>query len=279
ARRVDRGDADLRPASKELDRLRPRARSHVEDPGRSGLDRAGDLVDRRECSRGDDGRPPARIALGDPVVPLSLVGHRPQSCHAAGSRNTALRRVVSAGQPGLECSPSGSLPSGHARPVAIPMSSLRRQAPRTGARMTRPVALRILVLAAGVGLIAQAVLLDNLLGVNAPILAALLLVAAFVLRPVDSRIDPLDRWLPPAALAISASIAVRADPTLLALDLGAACVLLGASIAAIAVTRRSAVGVVELAFLVLGWAGVGILSVTAAARRPDPSRDIDPGPT
>jgi len=94
--------------------------------------------------------------------------------------------------------------------------------------MTRPVALRILVLAAGVGLIAQAVLLDNLLGVNAPILAALLLVAAFVLRPVDSRIDALDRWLPPAALAISASIAVRADPTLLALDLGAACVLLGA---------------------------------------------------
>jgi len=145
--------------------------------------------------------------------------------------------------------------------------------------MTRPVALRILVLAAGVGLIAQAVLLDNLLGVNAPILAALLLVAAFVLRPVDTRIDPLDRWLPPAALAISASIAVRADPTLLALDLGAACVLLGASIAAIAgvaVTRRSAVGVVELAFLVLGWAGVGILSVTAAARRPDPGAGGDP---
>jgi hypothetical protein len=142
--------------------------------------------------------------------------------------------------------------------------------------MTRPVALRILGLAAVIGLVAQALLLGNLLGVNAPILAAALLGAAYLLRPTDRRIDPLDRWLPPAALAISVSIAVRADPTLLLIDLAAAGALLGASIAAIAgmaVTRRSAVAVVELGFLVLGWAGIGILRVTAATRR----RDEDPG--
>jgi hypothetical protein len=144
--------------------------------------------------------------------------------------------------------------------------------------MTRPVALRILALAAAIGLVAQGLLLDNLLGINAPILAAGLLGAAFVLRPVDRRIDPLDRWLPPAALAISLGIALRADPVLLLLDVMAACALLGASVAAIAgeaVTRRSAIRVVELGFLVLGWAGVGILRVTAATRRLAPSMDED----
>lgn len=137
--------------------------------------------------------------------------------------------------------------------------------------MTRPVALRILALAGVIGLVAQGLLLDNLLGVNAVILAAGLLGAAWVLRPADRRMDPLDQWLPPAALAISAFIAVRADPVLLALDVLAAGVLLGASVAAIAgeaVTRRSAVRVVELGLLVIGWAGVGILRVTVATRRP-----------
>lgn len=135
--------------------------------------------------------------------------------------------------------------------------------------MTRPAALRILVLAAVVGLVAQALLLGNLLGINAPILASALLGAALLLRPSDARIDPLDRWLPPAALAIFVSIAIRADPALLALDLMTACALLGASIASIAgqaVTRRSAVAVVELAFVVLGWAGIGIFRVVTATR-------------
>jgi hypothetical protein len=143
--------------------------------------------------------------------------------------------------------------------------------------MTRPVAIRILVLAAAIGLAAQALLLDNLLGVNAPILAGCLLGAAFMLRPADRRIDPLDRWLPPTAMAISLGVAVRADPVLLELDLAAACALLGASIAAIAgeaVTRRSAIRVVELGFLVVGWAGVGVLRVTPALHRPaDPDAD------
>ena len=144
--------------------------------------------------------------------------------------------------------------------------------------MTRPVALRILVLAAVVGLGAQALLLDNLLGINAPILASALLGAAFATRPSGARIDPLDRWLAPAALAISGAIAIRADPALLGLDLMAGGVLLGASIAAIAgqaVTRRSAVAVVELALTVLGWAGMGILRVTAASRRTSPGTNVE----
>ena len=144
--------------------------------------------------------------------------------------------------------------------------------------MTRRTALRIIVFAAVIGLAAQALLLDNLLGVNAPLLATALLGAAFVLRPRDRRMDPLDWWLPPTALAMSAAIALRADPTLLLLDLGPACGLLGASIAALAgeaVTRRSAVRVVELALLVLGWAGIGILRTNQS---PPPATQL-PGPT
>ena len=144
--------------------------------------------------------------------------------------------------------------------------------------MTRTVAIRILVIAAVIGLVAQALLLGNLLGINAPILATALLAAAAAVRPAGRRIDPLDRWLPCAAVAISISIAIRADPDLLAIDLAAAIALLGASVAAIAgeaVTRRSAVRVVELGLTVLGWAGVGILRVSAATRRPDPGSGGD----
>jgi hypothetical protein len=144
--------------------------------------------------------------------------------------------------------------------------------------MTRPVALRILALAAAVGIAAQALLLGNVLGINAPILSGLLLGAAWWLRPAGARIDELDRWLPLGAIVISVFIAVRADPILLGLDAVAGCLLLGASMAAIsgeAVTRRSVARVVELGLLVLGWAGVGIVRVVGATKR-GPADVVDP---
>jgi len=145
--------------------------------------------------------------------------------------------------------------------------------------MTRRIAVRLLALAALVGWLAQALLIENLLGINAPILAAVLLLAGWVVRPADRPVDRLDWWLPAAALAVSAGIAVRADPTLVALDAMVACGLLGASMAAfsgLAVTRRSAIAVVELGLLVLGWAGIGILRVAAALQRLGPA-DEAPG--
>ena len=146
--------------------------------------------------------------------------------------------------------------------------------------MTRSIAVRILALAAVIGLLGQALLLGSLLGLNVLILTAAALAAALAVRPSDRRIDPLDRWLPPAALALAVAIAIRADPVLLLLDAATACALLGASVAAIggeAVTRRSAVRVVELGFLVIGWTAVGILRVIAVARRPGPTREDGPG--
>jgi hypothetical protein len=136
--------------------------------------------------------------------------------------------------------------------------------------MTRSTAIRILTLAAVVGLISQAVLIGNVFGINLPLLTAVLLVAAVALRPPGRPIDPLDLWLPVAAIAATAGIAIRSDPFLVFLDIGSGCLLLGASIAAIGgspVTRRSAARVLELALIVLGWAGAGVLRVTIAARR------------
>ena len=148
--------------------------------------------------------------------------------------------------------------------------------------MTRRIATRILLLAGLVGWLSQTLLLENLLGLNAPILAATLLGVAWLVRATDRAVDRLDWWLPAAAIAVSAGIAVRADPTLNALDAFAACGLLGASMAAfggVAVTRRSAVAVVELGLLVLGWAGIGILRITAALGRIAPPAESGPDGT
>jgi hypothetical protein len=147
--------------------------------------------------------------------------------------------------------------------------------------MTRRTAIRVLALAGLVGLLSQALLLGNLLGVNAPLLTAALLATGWLVRPADRRIDPVDWWLPVGALAVSAGIVLRADLVLDVLDVGVACGLLGASMAAfagMAVTRRSVLAVVELGFLVLGWAGVGILRVTPALGRREGSPDTsEPG--
>ena len=140
--------------------------------------------------------------------------------------------------------------------------------------MTRSVAIRILSLAAAIGLLSQALLIGNVFGINLPLLAAALLAAAIALRPAGRAMDPLDLWLPVAAIAVVAGIAIRSDPFLVFLDIGAGCLLLGAGIAAIggsSVTRRSADRVAEAALLVLAWsAGGGVLRVTIAARRGRP---------
>ena len=136
--------------------------------------------------------------------------------------------------------------------------------------MTRSTASRILALAAAIGLLSQALLIGNVFGINLPLLAGALLAVAAALRPAGRRMDPIDLWLPAAAIAVTAGIAIRSDPFLDFLDICSGCLLLGASIAAIggaAVTRRSAIGVIELALIVLGWAAAGILRVTIAARR------------
>jgi hypothetical protein len=142
--------------------------------------------------------------------------------------------------------------------------------------MTRNAALRILVIAGVIGLVAQALLFDSLLGLNVSLLTIGLVAAAFGVRPRDRAIDRADWWLPPATIVLSLAVAVRADPMLLLLDVLAICALLGASVAAIAgvaVTRRSAIKIVELGLIVIGWVGFGVLKAAAVVSRPDPTAD------
>jgi Domain of unknown function (DUF4173) len=143
--------------------------------------------------------------------------------------------------------------------------------------MTRSTAIRILSFAVVLGLLGQGLLVGNLFGLNLLLLALALLGAAVAMRPAGSRLDPADRWLPIAAVAVIAGLAVRADPLLDLVDVGVGCVVLGAAIAAIggnAVTRRSILGVIVLGTAALGWVGTGILWVTAATRR-DADADAD----
>jgi len=140
--------------------------------------------------------------------------------------------------------------------------------------MSRPTAIRILALASAIGLLGQAILTNQLFGLNLVLLSIALLAAGAAVRPRRARFDPLDAWLPIAAVAVVAGIALRADPLLDLLDIGAGCLLLGATIAAIgglAVTRRSAAGVTALGIAALGWVGAGVLRVSAATRRPEPA--------
>ena len=139
--------------------------------------------------------------------------------------------------------------------------------------MDRTIATRALAAAFAVGAVAQALLVQAELGINVPLLVAATMAAAAFLAKGGRKIDRLDLWLPVAALAVSAMVAIRSDPMLLFLDVVAVVALLGSSMAAFAgaaVTRRSALAIVGTGMVVLAWVGAGILRVSFAARRPEP---------
>ena len=77
---------------------------------------------------------------------------------------------------------------------------------------------RILLVALFGGVLFDVLVVGNALGVNAPIVMAAFLVAAFLLAGLDGvrRMDPADAWLAPAALVLSALAVLRADDWLVA---------------------------------------------------------------
>ncbi len=137
--------------------------------------------------------------------------------------------------------------------------------------MDRTIATRALVAAFAIGAVAQALFVEAELGINVLLLVAGTMAAAAFLANGGRRIDPLDLWLPVAALGLSAMVAIRSDSTLLFLDVVTTAALLGASMAAFAgaaVTRRSALAIAATGTVVLVWVGGGIVRLSAAARRP-----------
>lgn len=112
---------------------------------------------------------------------------------------------------------------------------MERHESRTSAR-------RLLLIAIAIGVLGEVILDGSAAGINVPVMTLAILAAAWLVRRPDRAPDPLDAWLPLAALVLATFVAIRADPFLAALDLVGATAFTGASAAAfsgLAVTRRS----------------------------------------
>jgi len=134
---------------------------------------------------------------------------------------------------------------------------------------------RLLLVAVAIGIAAEVLLYGPALGINVPLIVAAVLGAGWVLRRRGRAPDPLDAWLPPAALVLASLVAIRADPFLGLLDIAAAAALTGAALAAFSglpVTRRSASVVVATGAWVFESALGGMARVLRDAR---PPRDAD----
>ena len=152
---------------------------------------------------------------------------------------------------------------------------------RTGTTPAQPETLpivhragRVLLAAGAFGVVGQALFFGVGLGINFPISIALILAGGWMLRRRGARIDAWDAWLAPAALAFAAFAAVRADPTIVALDL---LVAIGLTVAALAtfggrsVVARPFWALPGLGLRLGAWIGGGATVVCVHAARALPS--------
>lgn len=146
-----------------------------------------------------------------------------------------------------------------APPVAAPATARRPPVERAAA---------VVLAAMGLGLVGQFLYADVALGINVPIGVALLLAAGWLLgrrrRPALG-----DTWLAPAALAFAAFAALRADPTIVALDVAVALALCAAALATFGgreIVTRPLGGLVDGVAGALGWLVTGAIPAVGDAR-------------
>jgi hypothetical protein len=135
--------------------------------------------------------------------------------------------------------------------------------------MDRSAARRVLAAALVLGVSAEILFNGPAFGINVLVAVAALLGAGWLVRRRGTAPDPLDRWLPIAALAAAAAVALTGDHFLALVDTMAALVFTGASIAAMSgvpVTRRSAEIVALMAAMSLVEVSVGAGRVVRDAR-------------
>jgi hypothetical protein len=137
-------------------------------------------------------------------------------------------------------------------------------------RLAEGEAARILVAAAGAGLVAQLLFVGQRSGINVILWVATVLLVALATRPTDARIDRHDAWLPLAALAFAGFIALRDDGLLLLFNLFAAgwlTLLSAVALGGYPITRSGAAAVAGMAATAAAIAGFG-LPLLARGLRP-----------
>lgn len=133
---------------------------------------------------------------------------------------------------------------------------------------------RVLLAAGAFGIAGQLLFFDVGLGINFPIAIALVLAGGWLLRRREARVDGWDVWLAPTAIAFAAFAALRADPTIVALDL---LVAIGLTVAALAsvggrpVVSRPFWALPALGLRLGAWVGGGAVVVGSSAGRSLPS--------
>jgi len=135
----------------------------------------------------------------------------------------------------------------------------------------------ILLTAAAFGVLAQLLFYGVGLGINASATVAVVLVVGWLARPPAApAIRPADAWLPAAALILAAFVALRGDPTLVALDVLGSLALTGAALASFAgvrVVERSLHRLAALGRRVMGAASWGVVEpLETAAKWVPPGR-------
>jgi Domain of unknown function (DUF4173) len=135
----------------------------------------------------------------------------------------------------------------------------------------RPIIRRagVVVSTGGVlGVIGQLLFFEVGLGINFPLAVALLVAGGWLLRSRAAKPDRRDAWLAPAAVAFAAFAAIRADSTILALDILTSLALTGGALASFGgrtVVARSFDRLIQLGVGLLGWAAGGAIAALADA--------------
>jgi hypothetical protein len=134
--------------------------------------------------------------------------------------------------------------------------------------MDRTAARRVCAIALALGLGAEILFDGPAFGINVLVAVAALLASGWLVRRRGTVPDPLDAWLPVAALAAAGAVALTGDHFLALLDTMVALGFTGASIAAMSgvpVTRRSAEVVAMIAATSLVEVSVGAGRVVRVA--------------
>ena len=135
--------------------------------------------------------------------------------------------------------------------------------------MDRTAARRVLAAALALGVLAEVLFNGPALGINVPLAVVALLAAGSLVRRSGTAPDALDAWLPVAAVACAACVALTGDRFLALVDTIAALGFSGATVVALSgvpVTRRSAEVVAALGAFALIAVGVGAGSILRMAR-------------